>query len=498
MAPGQDITFSGDHPASTISRWVRAGTATRLAEGVYTRSRRTPERVVAANWALIVGHVFPGAVLVDRSAVAARPVDGFLFVDSGPAGRKASLRLPGLTVVARQGPGPLADDMPIREDLWLSSPQRALADNTRKTRRRGSRPAATLSDEELADWIDHLMSTHGLDRMMKLRADAEALAGATGTAATIGRMSELVGAAIGTMDVDTGSARLTARQAGLPYDPLRQELFEALATHLRSTAPTPILEPSGDRGSRLAFYEAYFSNFIEGTELDLDDAESVIYEGVTLSNQPEDSHDVAATYQLVSDPAHRGTVPRSFDGFTTLLTERHRLLLSARPDRHPGRFKSVDNRAGAGVFVPHELVRGTLRVGWDVIDSLDDPYHRAVAMMFVVAEVHPFDDGNGRMARIMMNAELSAAGQCRIIVPSVYRTEYLSALSALTSNGRPEPINSVLGFAQRWTSQVDWTSRASAEADLEATNAFTDSGVALNNGIKLRLPSAIPAHEQPS
>jgi Fic family protein len=119
-------------------------------------------------------------------------------------------------------------------------------------------------------------------------------------------------------------------------------------------------------------------------------------------------------------------------------------------------------------------------------------------MMFVVAEVHPFDDGNGRMARIMMNAELSAAGQCRIIVPSVYRTEYLSALSALTSNGRPEPINSVLGFAQRWTSQVDWTSRASAEADLEATNAFTDSGVALNNGIKLRLPSAIPAHEQPS
>ena len=37
--------------------------------------------------------------------------------------------------------------------------------------------------------------------------------------------------------------------------------------------------------------------------------------------------------------------------------------------------------------------------------SLDDPIARAIYMMFLVSEVHPFDDGNGRMARIMMNAE---------------------------------------------------------------------------------------------
>ena len=34
-------------------------------------------------------------------------------------------------------------------------------------------------------------------------------------------------------------------------------------------------------------------------------------------------------------------------------------------------------------------------------------------MMFLVAEVHPFADGNGRVARVMMNAELIAGGQQR-------------------------------------------------------------------------------------
>lgn len=434
-------------------------------------------------------------MVVDRSAPTGRPTNGYLFVDSGPTGRRAPLTLPGLTVIARQGPGPLIGDMPIRDGLWLSSPQRALADNTRKTRKRGTKPAAALSDDELADWIDHLVMNSGPDHLTVLRAEAEQLAEATGRQATVGRMSELVAAAIGTRQAETGSARLTARQSGTPFDPRRIELFEVLATHLRSTAPTPIPEPTGQRGSRLTFYEAYFSNFIEGTELALDDAESVIYDGVTLPDQPEDSHDVAATFQLVSDPRDRATVPRSFDDFEGLLTERHGVLLAARTEKHPGEFKTVSNRAGATVFVAHELVRGTLKAGWRIIDSLDEPYQRAVAMMFVVAEVHPFDDGNGRIARIMMNAELSAAHQCRLIVPSVYHTEYLSALSALTNNARPEPITGVLEFAQRWTSQVDWSSRRSAEADLRSTNAFTDSGVALNLGIKLKLPSAVPAHE---
>lgn len=45
-------------------------------------------------------------------------------------------------------------------------------------------------------------------------------------------------------------------------------------------------------------------------------------------------------------------------------------------------------------------------------------------MMFMISEVHPFNDGNGRVARVMMNAELVRADQSRIIVPTVFREDY--------------------------------------------------------------------------
>ena len=43
----------------------------------------------------------------------------------------------------------------------------------------------------------------------------------------------------------------------------------------------------------------------------------------------------------------------------------------------------------------------------------------AAFMLFLVSEVHPFIDGNGRVARIMMNAELVAGGQVKILIPTV-------------------------------------------------------------------------------
>jgi len=492
----EPIFFRGDHPGATISRWMHQGRAQRIAPGVYaTDVRSPPEHVVARHWRTIVGHELPEAVLVDRSAVRNRPSDGFLFVDVGPIGRRSPLRLPGLTVMTRCGPGPLDGDVRDASGIWLSSQGRALADNTRHTRARSPRPAATLTDDELADWLDHLAAQHGVDGLLRLRADAEQLAPATDTTATIRRVSDLIGGAVGTRPVTTGSRRLRSRQAGLPFDAQRATLFESLANHLRGLAPTFIPEAAPERRALLPFYEAYFSNFIEGTVLDLDDAEAVVFDGVVLDAQPEDSHDVSATFALVSDEIEMRRVPATSSDFEAILLDRHERLMAARPTKHPGRFKAIGNRAGAATFVAPDAVRGTLHVGWEQIDSLDDPYHRAVLTMFVVAEVHPFDDGNGRLARIMMNAALSAGGEARIIVPSVYRSEYLSSLAALTLDQRPTALERVLAFAQRWTSQIDWSDRTTADRHLTATHAFVDPGVAMADGIKLRLLSSVPADE---
>ena len=109
-----------------------------------------------------------------------------------------------------------------------------------------------------------------------------------------------------------------------------------------------------------------------------------------------------------------------------LLKARHATVMEGRPDRRPGAFKQEANQAGPTVFVAPDLVTGTLAQGFGLCRSQETPFQRAVFMMFLIAEVHPFADGNGRTARIMMNAELAAAGEERIIVPTVYRANYLS------------------------------------------------------------------------
>ena len=116
------------------------------------------------------------------------------------------------------------------------------------------------------------------------------------------------------------------------------------------------------------------------------------------------------------------------------------------------------------------------------------PLHRAIFMMFLIAEVHPFADGNGRVARIMMNAELVAAGEQRIVIPTIYRANYLSALKAISNRTSAEPLIRMLDFAQRFSVAIDWTSFARAEAELKAGYAFMDSAEAEEKGIRLRIP----------
>jgi Fic family protein len=115
--------------------------------------------------------------------------------------------------------------------------------------------------------------------------------------------------------------------------------------------------------------------------------------------------------------------------------------------------------------------------------------HRAIFMMFLISEVHPFADGNGRAARIMMNAELVAAGENRIIVPTVYRNNYLVALKALSQNGITGALLRTMDFAQRYTAAVDFAELERARSILDRTHAFTDPNEADTAGIRLVLPT---------
>lgn len=478
------IIFSGDVPRSTLSQMAARGAVRRLATGVYTTDTSSPpERVVRREWRTIAGRLFPDATISDRSARTAGPVDGTLYLVYPHNDR--ALALPGLTISLRHGAAPQPSDILLPGGLHQAALARALAENAIPSRSRHGALSRRLTRSELGEWVERVARFGGAEELGQVRDQARALAPILGVdAKDAADLDNLIGAALGTRPLTNLPRSLRQRALGLPYDAERIDRFDILVDALRSTAPqnhpAAPLEPSS-----LPFYDAYFSNYIEGTEFTVEEAEDIVYRGVEPAGRPQDAHDVLATFWLLSDLDEMKRLADTPNEFLELLRERHSRIMEARPNKRPGLFKERANQAGATVFVDPDLVRGTLIEGFSRLDDLDSAWERSVYVKFLVAAVHPFDDGNGRLSRIMMNAELDAGGQSRTIIPTVFRDDYIGALRRLDRANDPSVLIDALRFANDWTSRIDFADTATVRAQLEATNAFADEG----GTRRLRLPA---------
>lgn len=481
-----EVFVSNADLAAAVSREVKGGTLRKLGSRLYTRNLKdAPDQIVLRNlWPLVAAYL-PGALIADRTALEYRPApDGSVFL---VAGHKRDIVLPGVILRPRKGAPALASDRPFIGSLRLASPARAFLENMRWSRaRRGI--ARTLPKREVEDRLDEMLRRSGEATVQCLRDEAREIAGKLHLRDEFKRLDTLIGTILGSRETPSESPVAVARAAGLPYDPERLDLLQRLHAELAGAAPVTRLARPTD-GPVLPFFEAYFSNFIEGTEFAVEEAADIVFNGHIPPARPEDAHDVLGTWKLVSDKIEMSRIPRSVEELTTLLKNRHARIMEGRPDNAPGRFKADANRAGSTVFVTPELVAGTLAIGFEIYRSLATPLHRAIFMMFLVSEVHPFADGNGRAARIMMNAELVATGESRIIVPTVSRNNYLMALKALSQNGITGALVRTLDFAQRYTAAVDFAALDRARFILDRTHAFADPIEADAAGIRLILPT---------
>src|SRR3546814_3295122 len=107
----------------------------------------------------------------------------------------------------------------------------------------------------------------------------------------------------------------------------------ALVTGVQ-TCPLPIF----------AFFEAYFSNFIEGTEFSVGEAREIVFEGTIPPERPEDAHDILGTFRIVSDVREMKTVPGSYEEFEAILRRQHAYIMEARPDNNPGVLARTSTR----------------------------------------------------------------------------------------------------------------------------------------------------------
>lgn len=484
-----EVFVSNKSMTSAVSKAVKAGRLRRIGSRLYTKNMtESPEVIVNRNWHVLLKDYFPDALIADRTAIENRPAaDGSVFVISA---KTRDVVLPGIKFRPRLGPSPLSSDPLFLGNLSLCSASRAWLENMRESRGRGGATARTLSKSEIEERLEALLRRGGEAALNKLRDDARKVAEHLGMDVEFHRLDSIIGALLGTREVKLETPVGQARKIGMPYDPDRSELFTALFSELRSTAPViRTCEKLIDRANaNLAFFEAYFSNYIEGTRFPVEEARDIVFHGVIPRERPKDAHDILGTYRIVADHTRLARIPRDFAEFISLLKTRHGVLMEMRPDTSPGQFKVKPNQAGDTSFVAPDLVIGTLGKGYEVYRAIEPALHRAVFMMFLVSEVHPFSDGNGRVARIMMNAELVAEEEQRIIIPTVYRNNYVSALKALSQTGKCTPLIRVLDFAQKFTASIPWTDFEESRLVLQTTNAFMDAVEAEDKGIRLLLP----------
>jgi fido (protein-threonine AMPylation protein) len=109
---------------------------------------------------------------------------------------------------------------------------------------------------------------------------------------------------------------------------------------------------------------------------------------------------------------------------------------------------------------------------WSEKCFLDEIISKYLNMMFLISDVHPFLDGNGRIARVMINTELSSKGLSKIIIPTVYREDYMGALKKVTKQRDGDAFIRMMLRAWEFSSNIYNESLDVMENYLKSCNAF--------------------------
>ncbi|HTE25732.1 Fic family protein [Flavitalea sp.] len=469
----QEIIVGTKERSKEIGKLEDQGLVRKIAPRVYTSSlEEAPEKVVRRNWYRLVSELFPDAFLSHRSALERMPTSGgHLYLTRS---YKGTVELPGLILHFIKGPEPLGDDVLFFGNLKASGLARAYLENLQRTKGSGEE-SKTLSREQLEEKIDAFLRVKGEDTLNQVRDRAKKIAPLLNMKKELTELNQLITDLLGTgLSKNLVSPVARARVLGEPMDPDRIQLFESLYEELvkRDYPDYPDKNKSIQSYQNFAFFEGYFSNYIEGTEFTVDEAKQIITTTTPLPARDEDSHDVLGTYQIVSNRSEMSIQPKNPDDLLKLLRERHAALLSARKSKNPGEFKDKNNRAGSTEFVDMKLVPGTLKKGYEWYSLLQHPFAKAAYMMFLISEVHPFLDGNGRIARVMMNAEFSSKGLSKIIIPTVYREDYMGAIKKLTKQRESDAYIRMLLRAWEFSSYIYDDNLDNMEGYLKECDAF--------------------------
>ncbi len=91
-----------------------------------------------------------------------------------------------------------------------------------------------------------------------------------------------------------------------------------------------------------------------------------------------------------------------------------------------------------------EAVRDCMPVFFDLLRAETNPVIHMDLGHFVLVFTDPFLDGNGRIARFLMNVMMAAAGQPWIVIRVEQRVDYMRALEVASVEGDIRPFAAFL------------------------------------------------------
>lgn len=191
------------------------------------------------------------------------------------------------------------------------------------------------------------------------------------------------------------------------YRPFSQELSKQLKDHYKIAL-------------------TYSSNALEGNTLTLIETKVVIEEGLTIGGK---------TIKEISEATGHA---KAYDFIFTLMNQDiglesvlkiHELFYQQVDMENAGKYrkKKVIVTGLDSKFAPPDKVEGLML---EFEASLQNPKkihpieHAAIVHNELVS-IHPFVDGNGRTARLLMNLLLLRAGYSITLIPPIFRSEYI-------------------------------------------------------------------------
>lgn len=176
----------------------------------------------------------------------------------------------------------------------------------------------------------------------------------------------------------------------------------------------------------------YTSNAIEGNTLTRQETAMVVDEGLTVSGKSLTEHQEAINHAQAYDLIQTLVDKKRQELTAGDILNIHSIILSKIDDTNKGRYRNVVVRLrGSETILPNPLKVPKLMdefIKWLQSDNSNHPVKIAIDAHFKLVSIHPFVDGNGRTARLLMNLLLMQAGYPPAIVRKEDRSVYINSL----------------------------------------------------------------------